>query len=65
MMSVLFQLVIISYFEMGRVYWTFLRDNPDINISLLSLDHDLGDDKIDGYELVKRLVELNPKYCDC
>lgn len=38
----------------------FLRDNPDINISLLSLDHDLGDGKIDGYELVKRLVELNP-----
>ena len=47
-------------FRDGEILLDFLRDNPDINISLLSLDHDLGDDKIDGYELVKRLVELNP-----
>ncbi|WP_307976742.1 cyclic-phosphate processing receiver domain-containing protein [uncultured Streptococcus sp.] len=44
----------------GESLLMFLRENKDVKISLLSLDHDLGEDKMDGYELVKQLVELNP-----
>lgn len=47
-------------FRDGESLLDFLKENPDVKISLLSLDHDLGDNKIDGYELVKQLVELNP-----
>lgn len=48
-------------FRDGESFLEWLSLNINENIYLLSLDHDLGDNKIDGYELVKRLVELNPK----
>ena len=32
------------------------KDNPEITISELSLDHDMGLDYMDGYDLVKYMV---------
>lgn len=47
-------------FRDGESLLEFLKENNGIKISLLSLDHDLGTDKMDGYEVVKKLVNLNP-----
>ena len=33
------------------------KDNPEITISELSLDHDMGLDYMDGYDLVKYMVD--------
>lgn len=35
--------------------------NFEGTIDVLSLDHDLGLDVMNGYDLVKKIVELNPK----
>ena len=40
---------------------TYLDQNPDIQIDTLSLDNDLGQDKLEGYDLVKELVKRQVK----
>lgn len=40
---------------------TYLDQNPDIQIDTLSLDNDLGQDRLEGYDLVKELVKRQVK----
>lgn len=37
----------------------FLANFPDVEIKVLSLDHDLGEGIMDGYDFVKELVNLD------
>lgn len=40
----------------GFIEW--LHENKDTCVSTLSLDHDLGENVMDGYQLVKALVDI-------
>lgn len=48
-------------FKTGEEFIQYLMDNPHTQIQLASFDHDLGLNVMDGYELIKQLVELNPQ----
>ena len=45
-------------FRTGESFLAWLKNNTSEQIELVSFDHDLGLDVIDGYELVKRMVEV-------
>lgn len=46
-------------FRTGEAFIQWLKENPNTEVSLLSLDHDLGQDIMDGYTLTKELVGLD------
>lgn len=46
-------------FESGEELLAWIAANPDVNIELLSLDHDLNEGFMDGTELCRRLVEID------
>lgn len=43
-------------FRNGEDFLKWKEENEDVRIQLLSLDHDLGEYCIDGYDIVKKLV---------
>lgn len=45
-------------FRTGESFLEWLEANPIEKIEMISFDHDLGETVIDGYETVKRMVEL-------
>lgn len=45
-------------FRTGESFLDWLKENPETEIELMSFDHDLGEHVIDGYETVKRMVEM-------
>lgn len=45
-------------FRTGEDFINWLKDNSDKHIDLISLDHDLGEGIMDGYELVKQMVDI-------
>lgn len=48
-------------FRTGEELIQWVSENPDTTVELLSLDHDLGEGILDGYEMVKQMVELPNK----
>lgn len=48
-------------FRTGEQLIQYLKTNDDIVIDWLSFDHDLGEYKLDGYDVVKLLVDMNVK----
>lgn len=47
-------------FRTAEAFIEYLAYNPDTKIGILSLDHDLGEDIMDGYDLVKQLYHQFP-----
>lgn len=45
-------------FRTAEDFIEWLHKNPDTCVSTLSLDHDLGENVMDGYQLVKTLVDM-------
>lgn len=45
-------------FRTGESFLEWLEANPETEVKLMTFDHDLGEQVIDGYETVKRLVEM-------
>lgn len=45
-------------FTSGEDFIQWLSENPNTEVELLSLDHDLGQDVMDGYTLTRELVSL-------
>lgn len=48
-------------FRTAEDFIKWLHENKDTCVSTLSLDHDLGENVMDGYQLVKTLVDI-PNY---
>lgn len=46
-------------FTTGEAFLKYIKKNNIYDFDLISLDHDLGEDVMSGYDLVKKLVELN------
>ena len=51
-------------FRTGEAFIEWLKLNPNTPITLLTLDHDLGENVMNGYELVKTFVEM-PNHIIC
>lgn len=47
------------YLNLLKIFLCWLYENPLVEIGCLSLDHDLGEEKLSGYDLVKILIEEN------
>lgn len=47
-------------FESGEMLLSWMKENPDTQIDLLSLDHDLNEGFMDGTKLCREIVELDP-----
>lgn len=45
-------------FRTAEEFIQWLHKNPETKIQKLSLDHDLGENIMDGYQLVKNIVEM-------
>lgn len=48
-------------FRNAESFLKWLEENPDQEITKLSLDHDLGEGLMDGYDMVKKMVLLPNK----
>lgn len=46
-------------FRDGPTFISWLSENSDTTIDLISFDHDLGPDEITGYDVVKYIVNHN------
>lgn len=47
-------------FESGEMLLSWMKENPDTQIDLLSLDHDLNEGFMDGTKLCREIVKLDP-----
>lgn len=47
-------------FESGEMLLSWMKENPNTQIDLLSLDHDLNEGFMDGTKLCREIVELDP-----
>lgn len=48
-------------FRTGEELLNFVNSHKDIEIDLISFDHDLGEDRFNGYDVVKELINSKIK----
>lgn len=52
-------------FRTGEELIKWLQENKNIEIEIISFDHDLGDENyLNGYETVQQIVDYNPQVFD-
>ena len=44
-------------FRSGKAFLEYLKENPNQHYELISFDHDLGENTLTGYDVVKEIVD--------